>query len=85
MVVESAAVDMQVVDDKLLIDAVLDEKPPAEAEAMRAIELKAKESYEMGKAAIGRSAEKAVLAAAGGPWPESRKHEYAIVVCHVSS
>lgn len=36
MVAESAAVDMQVVDDKLLVDAVLDEKPPAEAEAMRA-------------------------------------------------
>lgn len=38
MVAEGAlnVVDMQVIDDKLLVDAVLDEKPPQEAEAMRA-------------------------------------------------
>jgi hypothetical protein len=32
----TVSVDMQVIDDKLLVDAVLDEKPPAEAESLRA-------------------------------------------------
>ena len=30
-------VDMQVIDDKLLVDAILDDKVPAEAEALRCV------------------------------------------------